>query len=66
MYSIKQNEPEGWTKAYYVFWNEEHVATFRYKDSAEAYVSDDVMKRTSKTSEHPSSQVKETYNAWDF
>lgn len=44
-YAIKQNEPEGWEKAFEVTWNGKNVATFRYEDSAKAYVEDDVMCR---------------------
>jgi len=44
-YAIKQNEPEGWQKAFEVTWNGKHVATFRYEQSAKDYVEEDVMCR---------------------
>ena len=67
MYTIKQNEPEGWMKAFYVLWNDKHVATFRYKDAAEAYVKDDDMGRVKSAFpvEHESSKKMEYYPIWD-
>lgn len=44
-YAIKQNEPEGWQKAFEVTWNGKHVATFSYRDSAQHYIDEDAMCR---------------------
>ena len=40
MYYIKRNEPEGWRDAWIVYFAGKQVATFRYADSAQAYIDD--------------------------
>lgn len=40
MYTIIPNEPEGWLKAFEVLKDGVHACWFRFKDDAEAYVSD--------------------------
>jgi hypothetical protein len=38
MYTIKQNEPEGWKKAFQVLKGADHVSWFCWLDDAESYV----------------------------
>lgn len=42
MYYIKENEPEGWQRAFLVMFAGKVVATFRYRDSAEAWIADHI------------------------
>jgi hypothetical protein len=40
MYIIKPNEPEGWLKAFEVFFAGRKVAHFRFKDDAEYWIKE--------------------------
>lgn len=44
IWEVKAKEPDGWEKAWEVTKNGEHKAYFRYKDSAEYYVNEQVNK----------------------
>lgn len=40
MFYMEIHEPEGWLRAFVVYFAGKEVATFRYWDCAEAYISD--------------------------
>lgn len=38
--TIRANEPEGWVKAFEVVCGEQHIAWFRFRDSAAHFIAE--------------------------